>query len=541
MKKIKVLFICFMLSPALLSFSQIRVINNPEFESADNEFFLGINSISIGDEETILYCNTYNLPNYWVKISSQSFLRGQSGKIYKFIRLEGMEVDTKVFMPESGTMSCVLYFEALDKNEQSFDYIENLDEEDVSNFYGIKTYASKSNAPVQCLIKGEVIDRPNSNRLQLIKKGGDERVDGVYIPIRDSKFEYQLNVDIEEAYELSFVDERISGSWRPTTFFAENGTISMKLYPEDRFFDNKIEGGRLNDEYVAYKKLQRTVGESEEFEKEWEILRKNDGLNSPAAKEIGKQLSVTKDNSVRDSLYRCLDILEELNEHLTEEGKALFKKNDELNQKRRKWELEYLKNNTSLVSYFIIVDILSQIKHNPLGPDSYIEFYNTVYKNLYPEHPYTQKIENYIKSVANIKIGGKYIDFTAPDFEGNMITLSEQIKGKVALIDLWASWCGPCRRSSISMIPVYEEYKDKGFTVVGIAREAQLSSAVGAAKKDGYPWLNLVELNDKNKIWEKYGAGNSGGSTFLVDRDGTILAIHPTDKEVRDILDNILK
>ena len=61
------------------------------------------------------------------------------------------------------------------------------------------------------------------------------------------------------------------------------------------------------------------------------------------------------------------------------------------------------------------------------------------------------------------------------------------------------------------------------------------------AKRDGYPWINLIELNDRNKIWEMYGVGNAGGSTFLVDADGTILAIHPTAKEVEEIFKKIFQ
>ena len=78
----------------------------------------------------------------------------------------------------------------------------------------------------------------------------------------------------------------------------------------------------------------------------------------------------------------------------------------------------------------------------------------------------------------NVKVGGSYIDFSAPDLEGNMVKLSDQIKGKVALIDLWASWCESCRRLSSSMIPIYEAFKDKGFTVVGIARENNNTDAM---------------------------------------------------------------
>lgn len=130
----------------------------------------------------------------------------------------------------------------------------------------------------------------------------------------------------------------------------------------------------------------------------------------------------------------------------------------------------------------------------------YIDLYNSVYAEKYPDHPYSERMSNLIMSYSSIKIGGSFIDFTAPDFSGDSVRLSEQIKGKVALIELWASWCGPCRRSAKSMIAVYEAFKDKGFTVVGIARERELSAGINAAIKDGYPWLNLIELEDAGKI-----------------------------------------
>lgn len=56
----------------------------------------------------------------------------------------------------------------------------------------------------------------------------------------------------------------------------------------------------------------------------------------------------------------------------------------------------------------------------------------------------------------------------------------------------------------------------------------------------GYPWMNLIELNDKAQIWSKYGIPNAAGSTFLVDNTGRILAINPSAEEVETILEQTL-
>jgi len=90
------------------------------------------------------------------------------------------------------------------------------------------------------------------------------------------------------------------------------------------------------------------------------------------------------------------------------------------------------------------------------------------------------------------------------------------------------------------MIPVYEKYKDKGFTVVAIARERKREDMENAARKDGYPWTSLLELNDENGVWRKNGADNSGGAMYLIDRDGTILSTSTDAEELEPIIKKAL-
>ena len=152
-----------------------------------------------------------------------------------------------------------------------------------------------------------------------------------------------------------------------------------------------------------------------------------------------------------------------------------------------------------------------------------------------PEHPY-HAVVNALRQCRTLAEGQPYPDYEITGSDGRPLRMSGLIRGKIALVDLWASWCGPCRANSKSMIPVYEEFKDKGFTVVGIAREKHRSDMEQAVRKDGYPWACYAEVEDANNVWALHGIGNSGGGTFLVDSDGTLLAVGASADEVREIL-----
>ncbi|HIW65340.1 MAG TPA: TlpA family protein disulfide reductase [Candidatus Alistipes intestinipullorum] len=99
----------------------------------------------------------------------------------------------------------------------------------------------------------------------------------------------------------------------------------------------------------------------------------------------------------------------------------------------------------------------------------------------------------------------------------------------------------PCRGHSIELIPLYEKYRDRGFTVVGVAREYDgLDDMRLAIEKDGYPWVQLYDLDNAEGVWDLYGLSTAGGGIFLIDREGRIVEKVADIESVRNYLEEHL-
>ena len=117
---------------------------------------------------------------------------------------------------------------------------------------------------------------------------------------------------------------------------------------------------------------------------------------------------------------------------------------------------------------------------------------------------------------------------TAPDFkqatpDGKQFGLSD-LRGKVVLIDFWASWCGPCRRENPNVVKLYNRFKDKGFDILGVSLDTDRARWLGAIEADGLVWPQVSDLKGwQNEVGQLYGV-RSIPHTVLVDREGKIIA-----------------
>lgn len=122
-----------------------------------------------------------------------------------------------------------------------------------------------------------------------------------------------------------------------------------------------------------------------------------------------------------------------------------------------------------------------------------------------------------------IPVGSEAPGFSQASPEGKQIALSD-LRGKVVLIDFWASWCRPCRMENPNVKKVYDRFHNKGFEILGVSLDKDKSAWTGAIKQDGLPWKHVSDLAFwNNAVAQQYGV-SSIPYTVLVDRDGKVLA-----------------
>lgn len=148
------------------------------------------------------------------------------------------------------------------------------------------------------------------------------------------------------------------------------------------------------------------------------------------------------------------------------------------------------------------------------------------YKSLTPavqSSAMGKDLEKYIADASIGAIGSQAIEFIQNDVNEKPVSLSS-FRGKYVLLDFWASWCKPCRMENPNVVKVYNKFKEKNFTVLGVSLDQQKTPWLNAIQKDGLVWTHVSDLQFWNNAAAALYHVQSIPQNYLIDPDGKIVA-----------------
>jgi thiol-disulfide isomerase/thioredoxin len=295
--------------------------------------------------------------------------------------------------------------------------------------------------------------------------------------IVDEHFEFTGKVEEVDLYTLKF-DSRRGGTLAPVIL--ENAEISFKS-PIDSLAYMTVKGTEQNEWLMEFMDQTRTMN------------------------EIGTTLrdDMRKAYYAQDSVAYA----------------ALIEESQELVQKNLDFAKTFIGNHPkSLMSLTLMEELVNRKSLPVITVDSLYQLLDEDLKR----RPIGAKIKVFIDKERPISVGAIAPDFIGPDPDGNELILSE-VRGKVTLVDFWAAWCKPCRMENPNVKRVYEQYKDKGFTVIGVSLDKNAEEWAEAIAQDGLEWNHVSNLMAwQDPIAKMYNV-SSIPKAFLLNEEGKII------------------
>jgi len=193
------------------------------------------------------------------------------------------------------------------------------------------------------------------------------------------------------------------------------------------------------------------------------------------------------------------------------------------------------KNPQSLASLIVLYQYFgNKALFNEKDDFAYFEKLDKSLKTIYPNSEHTKDLDKIVaevkKEIENIKIIEQKVAIgsLAPDInmlspDSVMISLSS-LRGKLVLLDFWASWCMPCRQQSPELVKLYYKYKKKGFEIYGVSLDKQYEPWIDAIQRDGLYWTQVCDFKYwKSPIVNLYNIDKIPFNV-LIDRNGIIVA-----------------
>lgn len=323
-----------------------------------------------------------------------------------------------------------------------------------------------------------------------IKSSDDNKIDTV--KVNNDAFTFKGMVTVPTVYMINFGADQ-----QPAFAIIDKG-------------ENKIEFTM-----DSYNSFHATGG------KDQELYNKFVALVMPFYKQIDSLGQIANANQDNKEMMQVLQ-------------SEYFKINDNiLNQQK-----QFIKDNPkSVASAFIAANYLNE------KMDKTAEEIQTIFNSLDPSIQssfFGKKINEMGDKLKGTSVGKPASDFTLNDVNDKPVSLSS-FKGKVTLIDFWASWCGPCRAENPNVVNAYAKYHDKGLEILGVSLDDQKDKWMSAIEKDHLTWTHVSDLKGWNSTAATLYGIQSIPANFLLDSQGVIIAKDLRGEDLERKLAEVLK
>jgi len=218
-----------------------------------------------------------------------------------------------------------------------------------------------------------------------------------------------------------------------------------------------------------------------------------------------------------------------------------FKIFSEINKKKLDWNSILYSKLDSIItvnpkndfSYHLLLSHISKGELNSTQINNLYKKLDTIQLSIVQ----LEKIHQVINPNRVLSKGKKIYDFYLPNVNDKIISTSN-FRGKILLIDFWASWCKPCRKLTPDLIEIYKEFKSSDFEILGVSLDTKIDKWKIAISKDKIPWENVIDtLAFEGKISASYNI-HFIPFNILIDKNGMILGRNISIEDLRKSLND---
>ena len=327
-------------------------------------------------------------------------------------------------------------------------------------------------------ISGEIKGSADGQTVTLRQISNLQPVEIATTTVKDGKFSFTGSSPYPE-FCMLFVGEN-----GPLQFFVENSDISI-LVDLENMGQSKVTGSKENDIFMEF----------------W------DGLEKFAIQQ--KQIEELSTSSI---VAPELDIQMQL---------------EKLNIERTNFAINFvLTNSGKITAAFLLCSINGLIQmFDILQIEQVVKGYDAISSQSQWVKMLSAHIAQAKQPPAPLDVGQPFADITLKSPDDQPVSISDYVgNSKYVLLDFWASWCGPCRMANPRLVGLYEQYKDKGFEIIGISLDSNKEHWVKAIKDDKLTWAHMSDLKHWRSDAAKLYSVNAIPHMILLDKNGIIIA-----------------